>query len=103
MGDVQAIEVTPQALRLAASQLGSLRHGLRGEIGTVQAALSQAIAAAGGQATSAAVSRFGQVRVAALLELAAGLDELEQRLGAAAEGYAVTDQAAVPTSREHVR
>jgi uncharacterized protein YukE len=103
MGDGQAIEVTPQALRLAASQLGSLSVGLRAEAGAVQAALAQAIAAAGGQATSTAVSRFCQVRVAALVELAEGLGELEQRLGAAAEGYTVTDQTAMPASREHVR
>jgi uncharacterized protein YukE len=103
MSDVQAIQVTPEALRLAASQLGALRHGLRAEIGTMQAALSQAIAAAGGQATSAAVGGFRQARVAALLELAEGLDELEQRLGAAAEGYTVTDRSAMPASREHLR
>lgn len=102
MSRVQTIEVTPQALRLAASQLGALSHGLRAEVGAVQAALTQAIAAAGGQATSAAVSGFQRVRVTALVELADGLDKLQQRLDAAAEGYTVTDQTAIPTSREHV-
>lgn len=103
MGDAQAIEVTPQALRLAASRLGSLSRGLRAEAGAVQAALAQAIAAAGGQATSAALGGYRHVRVAALVELADGLGELERRLAAAAEGYVATDQAAMPAFREHLR
>jgi hypothetical protein len=103
MGDVQPIQVTPEALRLAASQLGALGRGLRAEAGAIQAALAQAIAAAGGQATSAALGGFRHARVAALVELADGLGELERRLGASAEGYIATDQAAVPVSREQTR
>jgi uncharacterized protein YukE len=90
------IEVTAPALLQVARQFGNARDELRAQAEAAKAALEQAVAAAGGHASSEALGGFLRSRLAAVDKLLEGLATIDRELAAAAGAYTHTDRTAVP-------